>query len=83
VSSGAAPGTPTGVLWFLRTLLGYARPHRWPLTLVILGLTVEMAVNALVPLSFKVLIDQALPGRHERVLQWRGPACSVTWFTPG
>jgi ATP-binding cassette, subfamily B, bacterial len=68
VSSGAAPGTPTGVLWFLRTLLGYARPHRWPLTLVILGLTVEMAVNALVPLSFKVLIDQALPGRRERVL---------------
>jgi ATP-binding cassette subfamily B protein len=67
-SSASTEREPMGVLGFLRCILAYLRPHRLTVCLVFLGLTVEMAVNALIPLSFKVLIDRAIPERDQAVL---------------
>ena len=53
---------------FLRSLLGFARPYRRSGWLVVAALALEMVVNALVPLSFKVLVDDVLPARDERLL---------------
>ncbi|HSW12356.1 MAG TPA: ABC transporter transmembrane domain-containing protein, partial [Solimonas sp.] len=52
---------------FLRSLLLYLRPYRASAALVFAGLLLEMLVNAAVPLSFKVLVDEVLP-RHDRSL---------------
>src|SRR5262249_4134209 len=58
----------SGVLPFIRAMLRAVAPYRGRAVLIFLGLTLEMAVNALVPLSFKVLIDEALPTRDRHVL---------------
>jgi ATP-binding cassette, subfamily B, bacterial len=74
VNTGAAPSrsdaepAAMGMLGFLRCILRYLRPHRVMVCLVLLGLTVEMAVNALVPLSFKVLIDRVIPEHDQTIL---------------
>ncbi|MBI2504750.1 MAG: ABC transporter ATP-binding protein [Candidatus Latescibacteria bacterium] len=53
---------------FVRLLLSYLRPYWVQAGLVLLGLLLEMAFNALVPYSFKYLIDQALIGKNREVL---------------
>jgi len=70
--AAAAPAErkPMGMLGFLACLLQYMRPYRGKFALVFLGLLAEMAVNALVPLSFKVLIDRAIPERDGAVFAW-------------
>ncbi|MSR13070.1 MAG: ABC transporter ATP-binding protein [Gammaproteobacteria bacterium] len=55
---------------FLRSLLPYLRPHRLGVTLILVGLALEMAINALVPLSFKVLVDEVLPRHDHDLLRW-------------
>src|SRR5438128_202538 len=56
------------VLHLVRTLLSYMRAYRLMATLVVIGLAIEMGVNALVPLAFKVLIDDVLPTHDHRLL---------------
>ena len=46
------------VAGFLRVMWRYGRPYRGAGWLILLGLLLEMSVNALVPLSFKVLVDE-------------------------
>ena len=53
---------------FLRSLLGMLRPYRLTGWLIVAGLALEMLVNALVPLSFKVLVDDVLPARDGGLL---------------
>ncbi|MFI5311890.1 MAG: ABC transporter transmembrane domain-containing protein [Gemmatimonadales bacterium] len=53
---------------FLRTMWQYLRPYRGAGWLILAGLLMEMAVNALVPLSFKVLVDDILPSSDRRLL---------------
>src|SRR6266487_5186679 len=52
----------------IRLLLPYLRPYRRELGLLLLGVGVETAFNAWVPLSFSYLIDDALVPRNEGVL---------------
>ena len=48
---------------FLRSRFGMPRPYRVTGRLTLGGLALEMLVNALVPLSFKVPVDKVLPAR--------------------
>ena len=53
---------------FLRRMLHYVRPY-WPTALLILaGLLLEMTFTGVVPMSFKFLIDEALPPKSNRPL---------------
>jgi ATP-binding cassette, subfamily B, bacterial len=52
----------------IRLLLPYLRPYRREMALLGLGVCVETAFNAWLPLSFTFLIDDALVPRSERVL---------------
>ena len=53
---------------FLRSLFGMLRPYRLTGWLILGGLALEMLVTALVPLSFKVLVDDVLPARDRGLL---------------
>ncbi len=53
---------------FLRSLLQYLHPYRPAAVLILFGLMLEMSVNALVPLSFKFLVDDVIPGRNRQSL---------------
>jgi len=66
-TSEKGQGLAQGVTGFLRALRPYLRRHRLQIALILLGSLLEMAFNALVPLSFKFLIDRALPtkNRHD------------------
>jgi len=63
---------------FLRAMLYYLRPYRTKAWLILGALVVEMAVNAFVPLSFKVLVDDVLPNRDRRLL-----TVIVAWLAAG
>jgi ATP-binding cassette, subfamily B, bacterial len=52
----------------IRLLLPYLRPYRRELAILFLGVCVETAFNAWVPLSFSYLIDDALVPRDKTVL---------------
>jgi ATP-binding cassette subfamily B protein len=56
------------LLPLLRRLGGYLRPYRFTSFLILLGLLLEMAFAAAVPMSFRYLLDVVLPGRDERAL---------------
>ncbi len=56
------------ILAFLRVLLRSLRPYRATGWLILGALALEMLVNALVPLSFKVLVDDVLPAHDQRLL---------------
>ncbi|MGH9225945.1 MAG: ABC transporter transmembrane domain-containing protein [Acidimicrobiales bacterium] len=53
----------------LRTFSGYLRPYRTQVVLLILGLVLDVAFNAVMAFAFKYLIDDALP-RHDSRLLW-------------
>ena len=57
------------VLRILGTFAGYLRPYGAQVVLLILGLMVDVAFNAVMPFAFKFLIDDALP-RHDARLLW-------------
>lgn len=61
-------GLAQGVTTFLRALQPYVRRHRLPIALILFGSLLEMVFNALVPLSFKFLIDSALPNKSQHDL---------------
>ncbi|HST25907.1 MAG TPA: hypothetical protein VLJ76_07940, partial [Gaiellaceae bacterium] len=52
----------------IRLLVPYVRPYRRDLVLLFLGICVETAFNAWLPLSFSYLIDDALVPRDGKVL---------------
>jgi ATP-binding cassette subfamily B protein len=58
-------GLTHGVTSFLRALQPYLRRYRVAIVLILMVSLLEMAYNALVPLSFKFLIDRALPSRSQ------------------
>ena len=60
------PPVPLGLL--VGRLLGYLRPYRFQSFLILLGLLLEMAFAAAVPMSFRYLLDVVLPRRDERAL---------------
>ncbi|MBK8262379.1 MAG: ATP-binding cassette domain-containing protein [Nannocystis sp.] len=51
-----------------RHLLEYLRPYRWQVVLLFVGLLVDLAFTALMPLSLKVLIDSAIEPRDAAML---------------
>lgn len=60
------PQVPLGPL--LRRLGEYLRPYRFQSFLILLGLLLEMAFAAAVPMSFRYLLDVVFPRRDERAL---------------
>jgi ATP-binding cassette subfamily B protein len=60
------PQVPLGPL--LRRLSEYLRPYRFQSFLILLGLLLEMAFAAAVPMSFRYLLDVVFPRRDERAL---------------
>ena len=52
----------------LRAFLQYLRPYRASVALLVGGLLVELLFNAAMPLAFKQLIDEAIPGRNRGLL---------------
>jgi len=67
-SSEKSQGLAEGVTSFLRGLRPHLRRHRLQIALILFGSLLEMAFNALVPLSFKFLIDRALPAKSQHDL---------------
>src|SRR5687768_5525781 len=65
--SGQAPTEPDrvgrvlGISAFLLHMLRYLRPYWAGAVVVFAGLLLEMGFSGLVPISFKYLIDEALP----------------------
>jgi ATP-binding cassette, subfamily B, bacterial len=59
-----------GPAGFLRSLYPYLRAYRWQCALILLISMLEMSFNALVPMTFRELIDYALPHRDARALFW-------------
>ena len=57
-----------GIRESLRALVPYFRPYPRSLVLIGLGLLVEAAFNAFLPLSFSILIDRALIPKDKQVL---------------
>ena len=57
-----------GLTEFLRRCLGYLRPYRGQVTLVFVGLALELAFYVSLPLSFRFLIDRAIIPRDARLL---------------
>lgn len=53
---------------FLRRIVRLLRPYRAAGVVIVLGLLLEMAFMGVVPLSFKYLIDHAIPRRDRSVL---------------
>jgi ATP-binding cassette subfamily B protein len=64
-STGQAPRSD-----LLRSLIGYVRPYRRLVTLVVVGLLVDTAFYAVVPYSFTWLVDEAIVPRNGRALAW-------------
>jgi ATP-binding cassette subfamily B protein len=66
-----------GIVPLLRGVLTYARPYTLR-SLAILGLIVVQVAYALaIPLSFKVIFDEAIPNRDLRFLGWIAAAFAV------
>jgi len=61
-------GLAHGVTSFLGALHPYLRRYRLQIALILFGSLLEMVYNALVPLSFKFLIDRALPSKNQKDL---------------
>ena len=57
-----------GLAGFLRRCLAFLRPYRGQVTLVFLGLLLELAFYVSLPLSFRFLIDRAIIPRDARLL---------------
>ncbi|MBL8481744.1 MAG: ATP-binding cassette domain-containing protein [Rhodocyclaceae bacterium] len=65
----AAPQDARGILWFLRTIVPRIARYRLPAALLVAALMVDVAFEAMLPLSFKFLIDDAIvPHRADRLL---------------
>ena len=63
-----SPAAPSGIALILREVTSSLR-SQWGVALVIaVGLLIEMAFSAAVPMSFKYLVDSAIVPRDERVL---------------
>lgn len=56
------------IVAFLRLLLRYLRPYRAQSVWLVLLLLVDVAFTAAWPLGFKVIIDDVLPDRNQRLL---------------
>ena len=65
-----SPESGMGPAGFLRSLYPYLRSYRRQCALILLISMLEMSFNALVPMTFRELIDYALPHRDARALLW-------------
>jgi ABC-type bacteriocin/lantibiotic exporter with double-glycine peptidase domain len=57
-----------GAARFLAYLLTYLRPYRLSFAVVVAGSLLDSALNAVIPLSFKFMIDRAVGGKTRYVL---------------
>jgi hypothetical protein len=51
---------PLGLAGFLRRCIDYLRPYRVQATLILVGLSLELAFYVSLPLRFRFLIDRAI-----------------------
>jgi ATP-binding cassette subfamily B protein len=65
------------IIDFLRRGAGWVRPHRGLAALIAIGLIVEAAFTASVPLAFRLLIDRAIVPRDTALLTWLVAALTV------
>lgn len=65
------------ILDFLRRGAGWVRPYRGLAALIAIGLIVEAAFTASVPLAFRLLIDRAIVPRDTELLIWLVAALTV------
>jgi len=62
------PGTQMGIMGFLRTLFRYLVPYRKPAILLVVLLLISLAIEAVLPLGFKFITDDALLVRNFQAL---------------
>jgi ATP-binding cassette, subfamily B, bacterial len=67
--AGRPPQTG-GMKSLFRAFAAYLRPYRRYVVLLVLALLVDLAFNAIMPLGFKYLIDDAIPNQ-DRELLWK------------
>jgi ATP-binding cassette subfamily B protein len=68
-AAGAAqPEGHPGIIWCLTWLSRFGRNYTWQIGLVLGAVLVESCFIGALPLSFKCLVDQPAPGRHEQAL---------------
>lgn len=65
------------IIGFIRRGAGWVRPYRGLAALIALGLIVESAFTAMVPLAFRLLIDRAIVPRDTELLTWLVAALTV------
>ncbi|MBI5666708.1 MAG: ABC transporter ATP-binding protein [Chloroflexi bacterium] len=68
---GDDEGRKKRVTWpLLKRVLGYARPYRWHIVLLLLTILITTGLGLLTPLIFRDLIDNALPNGDATRLNW-------------